>query len=110
GRDVEAGAVTLYRRDQGPKDKRTLPRAEFVATVASILEEMQKNLFEKARAHRDQNTKVFTDKKSFEAFFTPKNADKPEIHGGFAIASWCGSAKCEADVKDALKVTIRVMP
>jgi prolyl-tRNA synthetase len=109
-RDVESSAVTLYRRDQAPKDKRVLPRAELVATIASILEEMQKNLFEKARAYRDANTKVFHDRKSFDAFFTPKNADKPEIHGGFAIASWCGSPKCEGDIKDALKVTIRCLP
>jgi prolyl-tRNA synthetase len=109
-RDVEGNAVTLYRRDQGPKERKTLPRAELVASVAAILAEMQDGLLGRARAFRDENTKVLADRKSFDAFFTPKNADRPEIHGGFAIASWCGSPKCEAEIKDALKVTIRCIP
>ena len=39
-----------------------------------------------------------------------KNADKPEIHGGFAFAHWDGSAEVEAEIKDELKVTIRCIP
>jgi prolyl-tRNA synthetase len=110
-RDVEAGAVTLYRRDKGPKDRQTVPRAELVATIAAILEDMQQGLFAKARAFRDEHTKVFTDRKAFDAFFTPKKGEeKAEIHGGFALASWCGDAACEANIKDALKVTIRCLP
>jgi prolyl-tRNA synthetase len=71
---------------------------------------MQAGLLARARAHRDEHTRVIDDKRAFDAFFTPKSADKPEIHGGFALSSWCGSAKCEALVKDQLKVTIRCIP
>ena len=39
-----------------------------------------------------------------------KNADKPEIHGGFASSHWCGNAACEAKIKEELKVTIRCLP
>jgi prolyl-tRNA synthetase len=110
-RDVEAGAVTLYARDKGPKDRENVARGELVATIADRLAKMQDALLARARAFRDANTKVFTDRKSFDAFFTPKKGDeKPEIHGGFALASWCGKATCEATIKDALKVTIRCLP
>jgi len=43
-------------------------------------------------------------------YFTPKNAENPEIHGGFALAHWCGDASCEENVKKDLKVTIRCIP
>jgi prolyl-tRNA synthetase len=46
----------------------------------------------------------------FKAFFTPKSADKPEIHGGFALAHWDGSREVEDKIKDELKVTIRCIP
>ena len=41
---------------------------------------------------------------------TEKNQEKPEIHGGFALSNWCGSADCEEKIKDDLKVTIRCIP
>ena len=44
-----------------------------------------------------------------KAFFTPKNADKPEIHGGFVLAKWCGDAATEAQLAD-LKISIRCLP
>jgi prolyl-tRNA synthetase len=46
----------------------------------------------------------------FVAFFTPANVDKPEVHGGFAMAHWCDGEACEKKVNDALKVTIRCVP
>ena len=61
------------------------------------------------KAFREENTKIIDDTKDFDAFFTPENKDKPEIHGGFALSHWCGSAKCEEDLKE-LKITIRNIP
>ena len=49
-------------------------------------------------------------KDEFYDFFTPKNAAKPEIHGGFALAHWNGSREVEEQIKNDLKVTIRVIP
>ncbi|HVY44408.1 MAG TPA: proline--tRNA ligase [Minicystis sp.] len=109
-RDVEGDSVTMFRRDRGPKDKLTLPRLAFVDGVEALLEEIQTKLVQRARAFRDASTVVVDDRAAFDAFFTPKNAQKPEIHGGFALASWCGSAACEGAVKEALKVTIRCIP
>jgi len=30
--------------------------------------------------------------------------------GGFVYGGWCGQAACEADIKNATKATIRVLP
>jgi prolyl-tRNA synthetase len=53
---------------------------------------------------------VIESKKDFYDFFTPKNPAKPEIHGGFALAHWNGSREVEEQIKNDLKVTIRVVP
>ena len=50
------------------------------------------------------------DHKDFYDWFTPQNAEKPEIHGGFALSHWCGNADCEARIKADLNVTIRCIP
>jgi prolyl-tRNA synthetase len=49
-------------------------------------------------------------KEDFYKFFTPQNAAKPEIHGGFALTHWNGSTKVEEQIKTDLKVTIRCIP
>ena len=49
-------------------------------------------------------------KEEFYQFFTPKNSAKPEIHGGFALTHWNGSAAVEEQIKNDLKVTIRCIP
>ncbi|MES2309723.1 MAG: proline--tRNA ligase, partial [Verrucomicrobiota bacterium] len=38
------------------------------------------------------------------------NADKPEIHGGFALTHWDGTGETEEKIKEDLKVTIRCIP
>ena len=42
-------------------------------------------------------------------YFTPENLDKPEIHGGFVLAKWCGDVETEKMLEE-LKVTIRCLP
>jgi prolyl-tRNA synthetase len=109
-RDVDAGVVTLARRDRPAKEKVTVPRAELAARVEEMLGEMQAGAFARAKKHRDDHTRSIDTRKELDAFFTPKSEEKPEIHGGFALAHWCGSPACEAAIKDALKVTIRLLP
>ena len=62
------------------------------------------------RRYRDEHTVKIDSKEEFYAFFTPKNASKPEIHGGFALAHWNGSREVEERSKEDLKVTIRCIP
>jgi prolyl-tRNA synthetase len=109
-RDMDKDCVFWGRRDKGPKNRTSTPRAEFVATVASILADMQKSMLERARAFRNENTKRLDTKDDIYAYFTPQNADKPEIHGGFALAHWSGDPSVEDQLAKDLKVTIRCVP
>jgi prolyl-tRNA synthetase len=109
-RDLEKGSVAVARRDKSPKEKQFLANADFVGQAAAILEEIQAGLLAKATTYRDAHTVTIDSKDEFYAFFTAKNANKPEIHGGFALAHWNGSATVEEQIKTDLKVTIRCIP
>jgi len=109
-RDVAANAVFIGRRDKSRKERYSLPRAEFVLKITSILDDIQENLFQRALDLRDTNIKPIDSKKEFYDYFTPKNAEKPEIHGGFALSHWSGQAFVEEQVRNDLGVTIRCIP
>jgi prolyl-tRNA synthetase len=109
-RDLEKNSVEVSRRDQGVKAKEAMPMEEFVTRAPEILGAIQDSLYARAKAFRDANTRVINSKQEFYDFFTPKSAAKPEIHGGFALAHWNGSREIEEQIKNDLKVTIRVVP
>jgi prolyl-tRNA synthetase len=109
-RDLDAGTVFVGRRDKGPKEKQSYPNAEFAAKAPALLQEIQDAIYARALTFRNENTRTIDSRDEFYAFFTPQNADKPEIHGGFARAHWNGSAEVEAKIKEELKVTIRCLP
>lgn len=109
-RDMDENAVFVGLRNAEGHKKQSMPKNEFVAKIPGILDSMSDAMFEKALTHRKNNTVKIDDKENFYAFFTPKNADAPEMHGGFAMAHWCGSDKCEAQIKQDLAVTIRLIP
>ena len=83
---------------------------EFVARAPEILASIQQSLYTRAKEFQDANTHVINSKNDFYDFFTAKNQSKPEIHGGFGLAHWNGSRKVEEQIKNDLKVTIRVVP
>ena len=109
-RDLANGTVALSRRDQPAREKSFFPSAEVGDRLPGILTEIQQNLFNRAKALRDANTVRIDTKTDFYEFFTPKNKQKPEIHGGFALAHWSGNPEVEAQLKEDLKVTIRCIP
>jgi prolyl-tRNA synthetase len=109
-RDLEKNSVVFSRRDQAVKAKESIPMEEFVARAPDILASIQASLYARAKRFRDANTHVINSKKDFYDFFTPKNAAKPETHGGFALAHWNGSREIEEQIKNDLKVTIRAIP
>jgi prolyl-tRNA synthetase len=109
-RDLEKNAVEVSRRDQAVKAKESMSAEEFVARAPDMLGSIQDSLFARAKEFREANTRVIESKKDFYDFFTPKNPAKPEIHGGFALAHWNGSREAEEQIKNDLKVTIRVVP
>jgi prolyl-tRNA synthetase len=106
-RDIEDNAVYVGRRDKPHKEKVSIKRDHFLAEITNILDEIQNNLFQRASAFRDMNSVVIDNQKEFYTYFTPQNEATPEIHGGFALSSWCSSDTCESKIKDDLGVTIR---
>lgn len=109
-RDLEKGSVFVGRRDKEAKDKTSYLMADFVSQIGSILQEIQDSLYQRALTFRDQNLVKIDSRDEFYKFFTPQNQEKPEIHGGFALTHWDGSAETEAKIKEELKVTIRCIP
>jgi prolyl-tRNA synthetase len=109
-RDVNDQAAMMARRDQSPKDKQSFSKDQLIQQASAILEEIQQNYYAQAVAYRDQH--IYRNLETFDElrqFFTPKNEEKPEIHGGFVLAKWCGDPKSE-EMLGELKVTIRCLP
>ena len=106
-RDIAENKVFVGRRDQ-PKST-GMDRQELVANVINMLDEMQQGMFDRALQIRKDNTHEVNSLDEFKKFFTPKNAKRPEIHGGFAYCHFVDCDEVEQICKD-LKVTIRCIP
>jgi len=87
-----------------------MSREEFVSSAGHLLQEIQKNLFDQAKAFQEEHTRELDSQDEIYEFFTPKNSAKPEIHGGFARIHWDRNAKWEEQLKNDLKVTVRCIP
>ena len=115
-RDMEQDSVFMARRDRAHKDKQSLKRDEFVATVTTILEDMQSGLFARAKAHRDGNMKRIDSRAEFEAFFGAKNEAEGDegsggaVKGGFALVHYSPDPKLEDELKAKFAVTCRCIP
>ena len=109
-RDIAAGGVFFARRDRDHREKVAMGREDFVAGVGTILDDIQQSLYQKALAFQEAHTRLIDKRDDFYAFFTPRDLERPEIHGGFALAHWCGEGACEAKIKEDLGVTIRCLP
>jgi prolyl-tRNA synthetase len=105
-RDLAQGTAAVSRRDRGVKEKGFLPLADIVSRIGETLASIQSNLYARAKAFRDANTKVIDCKEAFYDFFKGEGTES----GGFALAHWNGSAEVEAKIKEDLKVTIRCIP
>ena len=109
-RDMEAGAVFVGRRDREPNDKQSMPLEQFVEGIANLLEEIQTGLLGKAKAFQKEHTREITTEADFVEFFTPKNVDTPELHGGFASMGFCCDSELEHKIAKEYKVTVRCIP
>ena len=99
-KDIEANKCVLVRRDTREKIEVSLDDLE--TEVAKLLEAMQKEMLERARAHREEHTYTAT---NFEEFEKTIN-EKP----GFIKAMWCGNQECEDLIKEKTSATSRCMP
>lgn len=99
-KDLEKGHVEIARRDTLEKQFITL---DHVSTeVEKLLEDIQRNLYQRALNYRDEH---ITEVSDFEEF---KNVI--ENKGGFVSALWDGTEETEEAVKNQTKATIRCIP
>jgi prolyl-tRNA synthetase len=107
-RDIADEKIPVSRRDVSGKPVPTL-RAELVANVTTTLNEIQHGLLQKAAKMREDNSVHIDNLKEFVAYFTPKNEEQPEIHGGFAHCHFVDTPEIEETLKK-LKVSVRCIP
>lgn len=99
-RDIEANKAMIVRRDTGEKIEVSLEELE--TKVGELLEVIQQDMYRRALAHREENTRVA---KTWEEF-----KDIIENKQGFVKAMWCGETACEEAVKEETGATTRCMP
>ena len=99
-RDIEANKAVLARRDTGEKIEINLDELE--VKVAELLDQIQVEMLERAREHREEHTYTATDYAEF--------LDILENKPGFVKAMWCGDRACEDKVKEDAAATSRCMP
>jgi prolyl-tRNA synthetase len=99
-RDIENNVCVLVRRDTLEKIEVSMDEIE--TKVAELLDTMQKDMLEKARAHMAAETTEAKTAAEFKAHFEKGN--------GFVEAMWCGDRACEDKIKEELGVTSRCMP
>ena len=99
GRDLEEGTIEVMRRDT--LEKETRPVEGIVEYVKQLLEDIQQNIFEKARKYRDDHVYVC---ENYEEF---KERVKD---GGFFLCHWDGTEETEAKIKEGTQATIRCVP
>ncbi len=99
-KDIEAGQAVVVRRDT--REKYVIPFAELEAKIGEILEQMQQDMFNRALAHREENTHTATNWEEFTDILEKKQ--------GFIKGMWCGDQECEIAIKEETGATTRCMP
>jgi prolyl-tRNA synthetase len=99
-KDVENGNVVLARRDNG--EKQVLKKEDLANQVPILLDAIQVNMLEQAKAFRESNTCTVSTYDEFKDVIISK--------GGFVRCGWDGTEKSEMAIKDDTKATIRLIP
>ena len=99
-KDIEQNQAVLVRRDT--REKIVVSLDELAVRAKELLEEIQKDMLETARAHRDAHTYTAV---TYEEFVKTIN-EKP----GFVKAMWCGCQECEDKIKEDTAATSRCIP
>ena len=98
-RDLEEGTIEVMRRDTLEKETRSVDG--IVEYVSKLLEDIQDNIFEKARKYRDDHVYVCEDYEEFK---------QKVKNGGFFLCHWDGTEETEAQIKEETQATIRCVP
>ncbi len=99
-RDIENGECVVVRRDN--HEKKTIRMDEISTYIPALLEEIQKDMYDRAKAHLDSSIYEATEYDEFKKLID----EKP----GFVRAMWCGDQECEDQIKADTTATSRCMP
>ena len=100
-KDVAKQSAVLARRDRpGREGKVSASLTDLPRTVETLLVEIQQSIHDKALAFRKSHTQ---DAENYEEL-------KKAVETGFAFSHWCGSAECEAKIKEETRATMRCIP
>lgn len=99
-KDIEANQAVIVRRDT--REKIVVSLDELEEKIAQILENIQKDMLETAKAHREEHT--------YEAVDYAQFKELAENKPGFIKAMWCGDEACEDKIKEDTTATSRCMP
>ena len=99
-KDIEVNKCVLVRRDIGEKLEISIDTLE--DNVEKLLYTIQKDMFEKAKMHRDSHTYAAITMDELQKILD----EKP----GFVKAMWCGDQSCEDIIKEKFSATSRCMP
>lgn len=99
-RDIENGVCVVVRRDTSEKMEVRID--ELDGKIAELLAQMQKDMYDRAKALMDSKTYTAHDEKEFGDIFEQKT--------GFVKAMWCGDRACEDTIKEKYGVTSRCIP
>ena len=96
---LENNTIEIMRRDT--LEKENVSFDGIVERVKDMLEDIQKNIFEKARAYRDAHVYECDNYEEFK---------ERVKDGGFFLCHWDGTAETEAKIKEETQATIRCVP
>ncbi len=99
-RDMDNGTYELARRDT--LEKMTVPMDEVVAKVEFLMEDIQRRIYQKAVAFREEHITLVDTYAEFKTVLEEK--------GGFLAAHWDGTTETEDRIKEETKATIRCIP
>jgi len=99
-KDIDNNTVEVARRDNLTKE--VIDEEILIDKVKNLLDEIQKNLFNKAKNFRENNSHIVENYDDFKNIFKHKN--------GFVYAHWDGSIETENLIKKETKATIRCIP
>ncbi|MEI6947292.1 proline--tRNA ligase [Paraflavisolibacter sp. H34] len=99
-RDLENNVAEVARRDT--KTKESVSLDGLAGHIQNLLTEIQQNLFNKAKAYRDEHITVVDSWEEFQKVLDEK--------GGFVSAHWDGTPETEDAIKEKTKATIRCIP
>lgn len=99
-RDLENGTVEVARRDT--KEKKVMSMDSVAVDVLVLLDDIQKNIHQKALTLREHMTTRVDNFVEFKKVMEEK--------GGFILAHWDGTKETEAAIKEETKATIRCIP